>query len=165
MNVYDARELPGEPEAEENAPVTCSRCGWNVKLCIEMRSNAHMESQEERFHYVCFGCIKEAAAVVAESEAGGRPGQAGDSALVKAYPGATFGELLRKRRRSADMSQRELGRRVGVSHVFICKLETERCPPPLARIPGFARALGCGDRELLNAAKRTAILRAEARIP
>jgi transcriptional regulator with XRE-family HTH domain len=44
----------------------------------------------------------------------------------------SFGTALRKRRRAAELSQRELARRIGVDFSYISKIENGRLPPPAA---------------------------------
>ena len=44
----------------------------------------------------------------------------------------SFGELLRKARRAAGVSQRELASRVRLDFSYISKLENDRTPPPAA---------------------------------
>lgn len=46
--------------------------------------------------------------------------------------GQTFGQALREIRRSKDVSQRELAKRVGVDFSYISKIENDRLPPPAA---------------------------------
>lgn len=45
---------------------------------------------------------------------------------------ASFGELLREKRRRAGISQRDLASRVGLDFSYISKLENDRMPPPAA---------------------------------
>lgn len=44
----------------------------------------------------------------------------------------TFGQALREARRSKDVSQRELAKKVGVDFSYISKIENGRLPPPAA---------------------------------
>jgi transcriptional regulator with XRE-family HTH domain len=44
----------------------------------------------------------------------------------------TFGQALREVRRSKDMSQRELAKKVGVDFSYISKIENDRLSPPAA---------------------------------
>ncbi|MFQ5754209.1 MAG: helix-turn-helix domain-containing protein [bacterium] len=44
----------------------------------------------------------------------------------------TFGQTLRDIRRSKNISQRELAKKVSVDFSYISKLENERIPPPAA---------------------------------
>ncbi len=44
----------------------------------------------------------------------------------------TFGELLREKRRTAGVSQRELAAGAGLDFSYISKLENGRIPPPAA---------------------------------
>lgn len=44
----------------------------------------------------------------------------------------SFGQLLKKIRRSKEISQRELAEKVGVDFSYISKVENDRIPPPAA---------------------------------
>lgn len=44
----------------------------------------------------------------------------------------SFGTKLREYRRQANMSQRELARRIGLDFSYISKVENDRLPPPAA---------------------------------
>ncbi len=44
----------------------------------------------------------------------------------------SFGGLLRERRRTAGITQRELAQRAGVDFSYISKIENDRIPPPAA---------------------------------
>lgn len=44
----------------------------------------------------------------------------------------TFGQVLRKLRQDAGMSQRELASRIGVDFSYISKIENDRLPSPAA---------------------------------
>jgi transcriptional regulator with XRE-family HTH domain len=66
-----------------------------------------------------------------------------------------FGSYLRERRRSAQVSQRQLADAVGVDFSYISKLENGRLPPPAAdTIVRLARAIDCPTEELLAVAKK-----------
>lgn len=62
----------------------------------------------------------------------------------------SFGEVLRVRRRAANLSQREFAERLGVDFSYISKLENDRLPPPAAdTVVAICRILGCPAEELL----------------
>jgi transcriptional regulator with XRE-family HTH domain len=64
----------------------------------------------------------------------------------------TFGELLREKRRSAGVSQRELAAHAGLDFSYISKLENGRIPPPAAdTVVAFCRILKIEPEELLAA--------------
>jgi len=64
----------------------------------------------------------------------------------------TFGQKLRALRRAANVTQRELAKRVGVNFSYISKLENDRLPPPAAdTIVKICKALGVPPDELLAA--------------
>jgi transcriptional regulator with XRE-family HTH domain len=68
---------------------------------------------------------------------------------------ATFGELLRERRRAAGITQRDLASRIGVDFSYISKLENDRLPPPASETASkIAAALACPIEELLSAARK-----------
>lgn len=65
----------------------------------------------------------------------------------------SFGSLLREKRRSAKISQRELAGRIGVDFSYISKLENDRLSPPAAEtILAIAKVLDAPSEELLSAA-------------
>lgn len=62
----------------------------------------------------------------------------------------TFGQYLREQRRNANISQRELARRVSVDFSYISKLENDRLPPPSAKtLIAIADVLGTPRDEIL----------------
>lgn len=66
-----------------------------------------------------------------------------------------FGTVLRERRRSAGLSQRQLAERAGVDFSYISKLENGRLPAPAAETVGrLAEVLLCPVEDLLSAAKK-----------
>ena len=68
---------------------------------------------------------------------------------------ASFGDVLRERRRAAGISQRELANRIGVDFSYISKLENDRLPPPSSDTAArIAAELKCPLEELLSAAKK-----------
>jgi transcriptional regulator with XRE-family HTH domain len=63
---------------------------------------------------------------------------------------ATFGQLLREKRRSAGITQRDLAARAGLDFSYISKLENDRIPPPAAdTIVAICRVLGFEPQQLL----------------
>ncbi len=60
-------------------------------------------------------------------------------AAVHAYH---VGEAVRNARLHSNLSQEELGERIGVKRSQICKLESGRCSPTLSTISRVFRALG-----------------------
>jgi len=65
---------------------------------------------------------------------------------------ASFGELLREKRRQAGISQRELAAQASLDFSYISKLENDRIPPPAAdTIVGICRLLKIEPEELLAA--------------
>jgi transcriptional regulator with XRE-family HTH domain len=67
----------------------------------------------------------------------------------------TFGTILRKKRRGAEISQRRLAELAGVDFSYISKLENDRLPPPAAdTIVRMAESIGCPSEELLAAAQK-----------
>lgn len=66
---------------------------------------------------------------------------------------ATFGDILRDRRRNAGISQRDLAAKIGVDFSYISKLENGRLPPPASDTAGrIAEVLNCAVEDLLAAA-------------
>ncbi len=66
---------------------------------------------------------------------------------------ATFGELLREKRRHAGISQRDLATQTNLDFSYISKLENDRIPPPAAdTIVGICLVLKIEPEELLAAA-------------
>lgn len=66
-----------------------------------------------------------------------------------------FANLLREKRRSAGISQRQLAEKAGVDFSYISKLENGRLPPPSAEtVQRIATILGCAIEELLAAARK-----------
>lgn len=66
-----------------------------------------------------------------------------------------FADLLREKRRSTGISQRQLAEQADVDFSYISKLENGRLPPPAAEtIERIAAILGCAVEELLAAARK-----------
>jgi len=64
----------------------------------------------------------------------------------------TFGRKLCALRRAANVTQRELAKRVGVDFSYVSKLENDRLPPPAADTTvRICKALGVAPDELLAA--------------
>ena len=62
-----------------------------------------------------------------------------------------FGQVLRERRRSRNVTQRELAQKVGVDFSYISKVENDRLPPPSAdTIVKICNALSVPPAELLS---------------
>src|SRR5438128_5154301 len=62
----------------------------------------------------------------------------------------TFGETLKKERRAAGLSQRELAERASLDFSYISKIENGRLPPPAAdTVVQLCRILGILPEELL----------------
>jgi transcriptional regulator with XRE-family HTH domain len=61
-----------------------------------------------------------------------------------------MGLLLQQWRKRRDLSQRDLAKRSGVSHVTIAKIEAGRMSPTVATLEKLARALRIKVRELLD---------------
>ena len=67
----------------------------------------------------------------------------------------TFGELLRKRRQAARLSQRQLAERAGVDFSYISKLENGRLPAAADdTVVRICTVLGCPAEEFFTAAKK-----------
>jgi transcriptional regulator with XRE-family HTH domain len=67
----------------------------------------------------------------------------------------TFGQLLRKHRRAAKLSQEELAKKGGVDFTYVSKLENDRVRPPSEEtIVRFCKALKIDSDEFLFAAHR-----------
>ena len=68
---------------------------------------------------------------------------------------ATFGELLREKRRAAGLSQRQLADRAGVDFSYISKLENGRLPAPADdTVVRLCEILGCPAEEFFAAARK-----------
>jgi HTH-type transcriptional regulator, competence development regulator len=67
----------------------------------------------------------------------------------------SFGDLLREKRRSAGLSQRQLAERAGVDFSYISKLENDRLSPPADdTVVRLSEILRCPAEELFAAAKK-----------
>lgn len=68
---------------------------------------------------------------------------------------ATFGEVLREKRRASGVSQRRLAELAGVDFSYISKLENDRLPAPSAEtVVRLANAIGASPEQLLAAARK-----------
>jgi transcriptional regulator with XRE-family HTH domain len=67
-----------------------------------------------------------------------------------------FGAALRRVRRSAGLSQEQLGLEAGVQRNFISLIETGQNQPTISTIVKLARALGLAASELVAEAEREA---------
>lgn len=63
-----------------------------------------------------------------------------------------FGLQLLHRRRAFQWSQREVGRRTGIRHVRVSKLENGRVTPTVAELIALSEALNAGLDELVHGA-------------
>lgn len=59
-----------------------------------------------------------------------------------------LGEAIKHARQQQNLTQEELGERVGVKRAQICKLENGKCSPTLATMTKVFRALGFGTATL-----------------
>ena len=60
------------------------------------------------------------------------------------------GKRLRQLRTNQNLSLRELGKRTGLSHSFICDIEKGRCMPSIETLDTLARSLGVTADYFLN---------------
>jgi transcriptional regulator with XRE-family HTH domain len=68
---------------------------------------------------------------------------------------SNFGVVLKKKRREAGLSQRQLAEQAGVDFSYISKLENGRLPAPAADTAArLAKCIGCPAEELLAAARK-----------
>ena len=65
-----------------------------------------------------------------------------DGEVEEALHAYRVGEAIRDARLHSNLSQEELGERIGVRRSQICKLENGRCSPTLSTISRVFRALG-----------------------
>ena len=56
---------------------------------------------------------------------------------------------LRRIRRAADMTQKELAEKVGIAQKAVCGYETGQNSPSLPMLERLAAALGCEPRDLI----------------
>ncbi len=67
----------------------------------------------------------------------------------------TFGEILREKRQTAGLSQRQLADRAGVDFSYISKIENGRLPAPADdTVTRLAEILHCPADDLFSAAKK-----------
>lgn len=73
----------------------------------------------------------------------GTPERDAMEAQLKEEANAYFvGEAIRKARMQCNLTQEELGEKIGVKRSQICKLENGRCSPTLSTMSRVFRALG-----------------------
>ncbi len=65
-----------------------------------------------------------------------------DNEVEEALHAYRIGEAIKKARIQHNLTQEELGERVGVKRSQICKLENGRCSPTLSTMSRVFRALG-----------------------
>lgn len=65
-----------------------------------------------------------------------------DEEVEEALHAYHVGEAIKNARQHNNLSQEELGERIGVKRSQICKLESGKCSPTLATISRVFRALG-----------------------
>ena len=61
---------------------------------------------------------------------------------------ATFGEVIRERRRQLDLTQREVANRIGTSTPYIGHLESDKRHPSEEVVARIADVLGFGRKDL-----------------
>lgn len=70
----------------------------------------------------------------------------------------TFGEKLRELRKQANISQRELAKRVGIDFTYLSKIENNLMNPPAEKtIVKIAKELNTNEEELILLAKKVPI--------
>ena len=62
--------------------------------------------------------------------------------LIKEHGPITFGRLLESHRKCEELTQEELGKKIGISRANICDLEKGRVIPSVKRAADIADALG-----------------------
>ena len=96
----------------------------------------------------CLPCFREVHVIAIEAHEMG-----GVMADDKADKAMSFdGDLLRRLRMGAGLTQAELGQRVGVSAAAVSAWESSVCCPRPKRMPSLARSLGVEPLELLREA-------------
>lgn len=65
-----------------------------------------------------------------------------DRSVEEAVHAYQVGEAIKKARVRQNLTQEELGERIGVKRSQICKLENGRCSPTLSTVSRVFRALG-----------------------
>jgi transcriptional regulator with XRE-family HTH domain len=61
-----------------------------------------------------------------------------------------IGKNIAWRRRLLNMTQDELGEKIGIVHESVCRMEQGGIAPKLERLPVFAQVLGCTVEDLLR---------------
>src|SRR5438105_1214441 len=98
-----------------------------------------------------------------EQQASSGVSEAGRATAGGAGAPATWGQLLRRYRRVAGLTQEELAERSGYSTDYISKLERDQRQPPLLTIDHLATVLGLGsqEREALRAGRQQRLTQAQ----
>jgi transcriptional regulator with XRE-family HTH domain len=76
------------------------------------------------------------------------------SGNVPITPHAAFGQVLRKHRLAAEMSQEQLGLEAGVQRNFISLIETGQNQPTITTIFKLAGALGIKPSKMISATEK-----------
>lgn len=71
-----------------------------------------------------------------------------DNEVEEALHAYRVGEAIKKARIQHNLTQEELGEKIGVKRSQICKLENGRCSPTLSTISRVFRALGIASATL-----------------
>ena len=71
-----------------------------------------------------------------------------DNEVEEALHAYSVGEAIKKARIQHNLTQEELGEKIGVKRSQICKLENGRCSPTLSTISRVFRALGIASATL-----------------
>jgi transcriptional regulator with XRE-family HTH domain len=79
------------------------------------------------------------------------------SGIVPITPHAAFGQVLRKHRLAAELSQEQLGLESGVQRNFISLIETGQNQPTITTIFKLAGALGVKPSKLVSEAEKLSI--------
>lgn len=66
-----------------------------------------------------------------------------------------FGEVLRKARQEAKLSQEELAARSGLHRTYVSQLERGQKSPSLTVVAGLARSLGMKAHDLVRVAEES----------
>jgi DNA-binding XRE family transcriptional regulator len=61
-----------------------------------------------------------------------------------------IGKNIARHRHMLNMTQDELGEKVGIVHESVCRIEQGGIAPKLERLPVFARVLGCTVEDLIR---------------
>lgn len=80
------------------------------------------------------------------------------SQILRPSEGFSLGEKIRRLRRNLGMSQKELAKRIGLSHSMIGQIETGKVQPAVATLTRIAEALGVSSCYLLMETNQVADL-------